>query len=102
MAFNMNQLIITERCTIFGLKKILARRRKDGLGALVSSHMLDFVERIADNMIILKKGIPVFTGKVEEAFRRYPDKKLDEIYYHLFVIYIITTFLSIKLVINFI
>jgi len=69
---------------IFGLKKILARRQKDGLGALVSSHMLDFVERIADEVIILKKGSTVFTGTVETIFKNHPGKNLDEIYYHLF------------------
>jgi len=69
---------------VFGLKKILARRRKEGMGALVSSHMLDFVERVADEVIILKKGSSVFTGTVETIIGNNPGKNLDEIYYHLF------------------
>ncbi len=70
---------------VFGLKKILARRRQEGKGALVSSHMLDFVERIAREVVILKKGTVAFAGTVERLFLEFPDKRLDEIYYHLFM-----------------
>ncbi len=70
---------------VFGLKKILARRRSEGKGALVSSHMLDFVERIACEVIILRKGAIAFSGMVERLFTEFPGRSLDEIYYHLFV-----------------
>jgi ABC-type multidrug transport system ATPase subunit len=69
---------------VFGLKKILSRRAQDGHGALVSSHMLDFVERIALEVIILKKGTAAFAGTVGRLFELHPGKRLDEIYYHLF------------------
>lgn len=69
---------------VFGLKKILARRAREGRGALVSSHMLDFVERIAREVVILKGGSPAFAGTVERLFAQHPGKRLDEIYYHLF------------------
>jgi ABC-type multidrug transport system ATPase subunit len=70
---------------VFGLKTILSRRQKAGHGALVSSHMLDFVERVADEVIILKKGKTAFAGTVGQIFATYPEKRLDEIYYHLFM-----------------
>ena len=69
----------------FGLKQLLARRVAQGAGALVSSHMLDFVERVAAEVLILKKGGVAFAGTVERLFGEHPGKRLDEIYYHLFM-----------------
>jgi ABC-2 type transport system ATP-binding protein len=69
---------------VFGLKKILAKRVQDGCGALVSSHMLDFVERIARDVVILKQGAPAYAGTVADLLLQHPGKRLDEIYYHLF------------------
>jgi len=69
----------------FGLKKLLAGRAEKGKGALVSSHMLDFVERVANDVLILKKGLMVFNGTVEHLLQHYPGKQLDEIYYTLFM-----------------
>lgn len=69
----------------FGLKKMLSRRAENGKGALVSSHMLDFVERVARDVLILKNGGTVFAGTVENLLAAYPEKQLDEIYYTLFM-----------------
>lgn len=70
---------------VFGLKKILSRRCDEGRGALVSSHMLDFTERISRDVVILKHGRAVFAGTVQELFYAHPGKRLDEIYYDLFM-----------------
>lgn len=70
---------------IFGVKKLLAGYQKQGRGALVSSHMLDFVEKVAQRVIILKAGCIVFAGTVAELLAVHPGKQLDEIYYHLFM-----------------
>lgn len=70
--------------SVFGVKKLLAQRKEQGQGALISSHMLDFVEKIAANIIILKKGRLAFAGTVKELMERWSGKGLDEIYYHLF------------------
>ncbi len=70
--------------SVFGVKKLLTQYKEQGRGVLVSSHMLDFVEKIAANIIILKKGKLVFAGTVKELMERWPGKGLDEIYYHLF------------------
>lgn len=68
----------------FGLKQLLSSRAEQGIGALVSSHMLDFVERVAAEVLILKKGGVAFGGTVAHLLEEYPGKPLDEIYYHLF------------------
>lgn len=69
---------------VFGLKKLVAGFREQGRGALISSHMLDFVEKIAENIIIVKKGSIAFAGKVKDLMELYPEKPLDEIYFHIF------------------
>lgn len=69
---------------VFGLKKLAGAFREQGRGALISSHMLDFVEKIAEYIIILNKGTLAFAGKVNELMERYPGKPLDEIYFHIF------------------
>ncbi|HEX3020114.1 MAG TPA: ABC transporter ATP-binding protein [Chitinispirillaceae bacterium] len=70
--------------SVFGIKKLLTQYKEQGKGVLVSSHMLDFVEKIADNIIILKKGTLAFAGTVQQLMESWPGKSLDEIYYHLF------------------
>ena len=69
----------------FGLKKLLSRYRDRGIGTLVSSHMLDFVERVAEQVIILKKGSAIISGTVQKLFSSYPGMPLDAIYYKLFM-----------------
>ncbi len=69
---------------IFGLKKLLLQFTSDGLGVLVSSHMLDFVEKVASSLIILRKGVQIFAGKVTSLLEQNPGKQLDEIYYEMF------------------
>jgi ABC-type multidrug transport system ATPase subunit len=69
---------------VFGVKKLLSRCKDQGRGVLISSHILDFIEKIAQNIIILKKGSIVFAGSVKELLDNSPGKSLDEIYYDIF------------------
>jgi ABC-type multidrug transport system ATPase subunit len=69
---------------IFGLKKLLLQYTSEGMGVLVSSHMLDFVEKVASSIIILRKGTQIFAGKVTSLLEQNPGKQLDEIYYDMF------------------
>lgn len=69
---------------IFGLKKLLLQYTSEGMGVLVSSHMLDFVEKVATSIIILRGGLQVFAGKVISLLEQHSGKQLDEIYYDMF------------------
>ena len=46
---------------------ILERLKNQGLSILLTSHFMDEVEALCDEILILKKGHPVFHGTVEEA-----------------------------------
>ena len=69
---------------VFGIKKLLTSCKEQGKGVLVSSHMLDFIEKIAQNIIILKGGTVAFAGKVQDLLKSRPGMQLDEIYFNIF------------------
>lgn len=68
---------------VYGLKQLLIKRREKGLGTLLSSHILDFVEKLADKVLILHKGKLRFDGKLQELYEHFPEQSLDEIYFNL-------------------
>jgi ABC-type multidrug transport system ATPase subunit len=69
---------------VFGLKKLLRGRRDVGVGALVSSHVLDFVEKQADELLMLHRGRIAFAGTQALLRERWPaDYSLDHIYAEL-------------------
>ena len=70
---------------VFGVKKLVQLNKDNGCGALISSHVLDMVEKIADNILILKNGHIAFNGTLEELKSQWPQgMALDEIYYNIF------------------
>ncbi|MEO6097890.1 MAG: ABC transporter ATP-binding protein [Fibrobacteria bacterium] len=70
---------------IYHLKRHLKDRRARGLGCLVSSHMLDAAEKVADELIIMKDGNTVYTGGFKALLDSRPaGAALDEIYFEYF------------------
>lgn len=70
---------------IYNLKKHLKERRARGLGALVSSHMLDAAQKVADALIIMKDGTPAYAGGFQALLDGRPQgAALDEIYFEYF------------------
>ncbi len=70
--------------SILGLENLLLYKKNLGTGALVSSHILHFIEKIADNVLLLKTGTAKFQGKLSDLRKVYPDQDLDEIYFALY------------------
>ncbi|WMJ84029.1 ABC transporter ATP-binding protein [Oscillospiraceae bacterium LTW-04] len=60
--------------------KILADLKSKGLSILLTSHFMDEVEALCDNICILKAGKTVFYGTVSEAISQSPHKKLEDAY----------------------
>lgn len=50
--------------------QLLAERKADGLSILLTSHFMDEVESLCDEICILKKGKTVFYGTVSEAMNQ--------------------------------
>ena len=60
--------------------KILSDLRKNGLTILLTSHFMDEVEALCDQICILKKGEIVFYGTVAEAVKNSPHEKFEDAY----------------------
>lgn len=60
--------------------KILEDLKKQGLTIFLTSHFMDEVEALCDEICILKKGEPVFYGTVEQAKSESGCKKFEDAY----------------------
>ncbi len=60
--------------------QILTRLKADGLTILLTSHFMDEVEILCDEICILKMGKPVFYGTVTEANNQSPYDKFEDTY----------------------
>lgn len=60
--------------------KILFDLKKKGLTILLTSHFMDEVEALCDQICILKKGEIVFCGTVSEAVKKSPHDKFEDAY----------------------
>ena len=60
--------------------QILIRLKADGLTILLTSHFMDEVEILCDQICILKRGKPAFYGTVAEAIDQSPHDKFEDAY----------------------
>lgn len=60
--------------------KGLLELKKKGLTIFLTSHFMDEVEALCDRICILKKGISIFHGTVQEAISRSPFEKVEDAY----------------------
>lgn len=59
---------------------ILLRLKKQGLSILLTSHFMDEVEALCDEILILKKGKTVFHGTVDEAKKQSGKSQFEDAY----------------------
>lgn len=60
--------------------QILTKLKANGLTILLTSHFMDEVEALCDEICILKKGKPIFAGTVIEAIKQSPYEKFEDAY----------------------
>lgn len=63
--------------------KTLERLKKQGLTVFLTSHFMDEVEALCDEICILKKGTPVFRGTVEQAKQQCGCEHFEDAYLQL-------------------
>ena len=63
--------------------KTLANLKEQGLTIFLTSHFMDEVEALCDEVCILRKGAPVFRGTVAEAMARCGCARLEDAYLQL-------------------
>ena len=66
-----------------GVWKTLEHLKEQGLTIFLTSHFMDEVEALCDEICILKKGVPVFRGTVEEAKRQCGCEHFEDAYLRL-------------------
>ena len=66
-----------------GVWKTLGRLKEQGLTIFLTSHFMDEVEALCDEICILKKGAPVFCGTVEQAKKKCGCKRFEDAYLQL-------------------
>ena len=54
--------------------------KAQGMTLLLTSHFMDEVEELCDRICILKKGVPVFAGTVEEAIAQSGCARFEDAY----------------------
>lgn len=66
---------------IAGLKKILVKRKSEGVGTLISTHILDIIDKISDNVVMLRHGSLLYSGSVLSLRNSWPEQNsLEDIY----------------------
>ena len=63
--------------------KTLEALKKQGLTIFLTSHFMDEVEALCDEICILKKGTPVFRGTVEQAKQQCGCERFEDAYLQL-------------------
>lgn len=63
-----------------GVWKILEDLKKDGLTILLTSHYMDEVEVLCDEICILKSGRPIYCGTVTDAIKQSPHERFEDAY----------------------
>lgn len=63
-----------------GVWKTLEQLKEQGLTIFLTSHFMDEVEALCDEICILKKGTPVFRGTVEQAKRECGCENFEDAY----------------------
>ena len=63
--------------------KTLKSLKEQGLTIFLTSHFMDEVEALCDEICILKKGTPVFRGTVEQAKQQCGCEHFEDAYLQL-------------------
>ena len=66
-----------------GVWKTLEGLKEQGLTIFLTSHFMDEVEALCDEICILKKGTPIFSGTVEQAKSQCGCERFEDAYLQL-------------------
>lgn len=70
---------------MYGLKQAILRRKQSGTGVLVSTHILDIVDKISENVVMMRKGHIIYDGTVDALKSKWSDSAtLEEIYFEMY------------------
>jgi ABC-type multidrug transport system ATPase subunit len=68
---------------IYGLRQLIVIMKEQKIGTFLSSHVLDFTEKIADEITLLCKGESKYSGELKTLISSY-NTDLEEVYFEMF------------------
>lgn len=83
LMFDSPTIILDEPTTgldpvaLIKLKDLLANYKQEGRTILITTHIMDFVEEMADNVMFLLEGKVYFHGPLNELLQQQGEEKLD-------------------------
>lgn len=83
LMFDSTIIILDEPTTgldpvaLIKLKDLLTGYKKEGRTILITTHIMDFVEEMADNVMFLLEGKVYFHGPLKELLQQQGEEKLD-------------------------
>jgi ABC-2 type transport system ATP-binding protein len=69
--------------TVLELKKLIREKIAEGVGIIISSHIVDFIASLLDRIVVLNDGQLQYDGKLSVLRQEVPDKTLDNIFIDL-------------------
>jgi Cu-processing system ATP-binding protein len=87
--FNSNLIILDEPTTgldpisLVTLKELIRKEQEEGKTILITSHIMSFVEEVAEKIVFLLEGNIYFKGSVEEIMKETNQKSLELSIAHL-------------------
>jgi ABC-type multidrug transport system ATPase subunit len=69
---------------VWGLRELIQDKAKEGVGTVVSSHILDFLEKSAAKVLLMRSGEALFYGPLHELLARREESSLEHVYYAMY------------------
>jgi ABC-type multidrug transport system ATPase subunit len=65
--------------TVLELKKLIREKINEGMGVIISSHIIDFISTLVDRTIVLSEGSLQYDGKLSSLHESHPDASFENI-----------------------
>ena len=67
----------------FELKQLMREHTKEGNAVFFSTHVLEVAEKLCDRVIIIKNGVILYNGTLEELEKQNKNESLEKIFLEL-------------------
>jgi ABC-2 type transport system ATP-binding protein len=65
--------------TVLEVKKLIREKINEGVGIIISSHIIDFISTLVDRTVVLNEGSVQYDGKLSSLHERHPEASFEDI-----------------------
>ena len=80
----MMRLCKVFHCDIGDLMEIIEEAHEKGAAIIMITHYMDEVERLCDDILLLKDGVARASGPVKDVRKKFDNKSLDQIFVDIY------------------